>query len=220
MCIILYKPENKNFPSNKTLVNCFQNNPDGAGFAIRYPSGKILIDKGYMTARSFFKRLKTIPSNFAVCIHFRLGTSGGISPEKCHPFPVTSNDILLNSLYYFTDTAIAHNGILGQGSKRMSDTQLFVRDELAPIKNKLFDGDIQKAIVERLNGSNKIIIMSIGKRPVIYGKWKEDSGIYYSNDGYKYNSLISEAMRFNYWRYEKNQFLFKEDDYYSNSYEY
>ena len=46
MCVICYKPKGIAFPEERILQNCFDNNPDGAGFM--WPeNGKVHIRKGF-----------------------------------------------------------------------------------------------------------------------------------------------------------------------------
>ena len=203
MCIIIYKPANIPFPSDDIIKTCFHNNDDGAGIAFKL-NNKVVIDKGYMTVEPLLKKIKKIDPALQVIIHFRLATSGGTSPEKCHPFPISDDEPLLNQLYQYSDIAMAHNGILGAGEKNLSDTQIFIRDELAKLKVRLFNDDVKEALTIALNGSNKVIIMSGNQiDPAIYGQWYFDKGVFYSNDGYKYKKSWMSYSNYNWKKDDK-----------------
>ena len=92
MCIICAKPIGYAMPSDDTIQTMMDNNPDGAGFAIA--DGKsVEIYKGYFTVFELLDALHEMGdlTGCAVVFHTRIGTSGGITSETCHPFPVTSN---------------------------------------------------------------------------------------------------------------------------------
>lgn len=91
MCIIVYKPENKEFPTWATLETCFNNNPDGCGYMF-VKNNQVNIRKGFMTFKQFKKALKQDKQNCGInlpyVMHFRITTHGGTSPQMCQPFPV------------------------------------------------------------------------------------------------------------------------------------
>ena len=63
MCIIVAKEKGQKLPSKDILKTCFNNNDDGAGF-MYVQDGKVIIDKGYMDFKSFYKRVtRTASSN-------------------------------------------------------------------------------------------------------------------------------------------------------------
>ena len=69
MCIIVVKDKNKPLPKLEYLKNCFENNPDGMGF-MYLKNNKVIIDKGYMTYKSFEKRFDKLCkkfNNFKMC---------------------------------------------------------------------------------------------------------------------------------------------------------
>ena len=187
MCILIIKKEDVKNPDKKILQNCFENNDDGAGYAI-YSNNQYHIRKGFMTFNTFYESYiaNVKDSDFAI-IHFRIGTSGVINPGCTHPFPITSNieellcaDIVCNSL-------AAHNGILGAGSDKLSDTMLFVKDVLADseIHDHLNNKAIRLLIGEYI-GSSKLVICK-GKDYWQYGDFIEDKGLLYSNNTYLYS---------------------------------
>lgn len=82
MCIIVAKEKNVGLPTYKQLLNCFEYNNDGAGF-MYVKNNKVIIDKGYMTWKKFYKRYQKLCRKFnnfenqSLIMHFRIGTSSG-----------------------------------------------------------------------------------------------------------------------------------------------
>ena len=53
--------------------------------------GKVHIRKGFMDFESFWNAVKDLPTDKDRVFHFRIATSGKISPECCHPFVLSDN---------------------------------------------------------------------------------------------------------------------------------
>lgn len=195
MCIITYIPAGKNLP-DKIIKIMFKNNPDGAGIAWRAGINQPAhYSKGFMTVQSVVNLFNKIPIEWERALHFRIATSGKISPTCCHPFPLLTNS--LNKLRGEADGVVFHNGIIQfctprEGIKSdMSDTMIFVKDYLSKLKNQLKYKHIQTLIEEATN--SKFLIFNKCEEALRLGQWIEDGGIYYSNTSYKefvYNSCI------------------------------
>ena len=202
MCIAIYKPANAQFPSKETLRNCYINNPDGAGFA--YSDGRaMVIRKGYFDFDSFYGALKKAKKQSRTgdfLIHFRISTQGGINPENCHPFPLSSNTEDLKKRYIRSDYAIIHNGIIPMTSDfygyywkdqdkkySPSDTALFIRDYLTLIINGpgYYKDPRKKTLITRMLESKMAIMYKDGHCELFGSGWKKDNGVWYSNDTYK-----------------------------------
>ena len=111
MCIAIHKPTNKVI-SRSTLENCFNSNPDGAGLAYRNNiEDKITIEKGFFSFEDFYSFYKGLDKSLEMLIHFRIGTSGKLNKNNCHPFLVNGKDALI------------HNGVLNHFpyTKKRSD---------------------------------------------------------------------------------------------------
>src|SRR5210317_419559 len=149
MCIIVSKEKGQRMPTKKTLKCCFDNNKDGAGF-MYVRDGSVQIDKGYMTFRGFWKGLQAqkFTVDDAVIMHFRISTAGKIRPENTHPFPLHKDLEDLCKTRIACKHAVVHNGIIGQGEGKISDTMVFVRDVLADpmIKNNLMRSSVDSLI--------------------------------------------------------------------------
>lgn len=212
MCIIVAKNKAGRLPTIDELKNCFNNNDDGAGF-MYVNNGRVVIDKGYMTIKSFIKRYKKLCKRFnnfenkALVIHCRIGTSGNNSPENCHPYPVNNNLKNLKKLY-FTDTlGVAHNGIISAYNPLkidgdINDTQKFIVKFLSPLyKNyKQFykNEDILNGIENLIK--SKLAILDTNENLKLVGDFINDNELYFSNGTYK------------------NSYWFGYNNYYGNSY--
>lgn len=198
MCIIVYAPSGVKIPDESTLNNCFENNKDGCGFMYAY-NKKVVIRKGFMKFDDFMDNFNNTKHLFCddkditivpVVLHFRIATSGGISPDKCHPFPITDNIDLLNHPHVLCKYGVAHNGIISKGKKDLSDTQEFIINVLS----KLYSGNIlmSDAVNYLLHmSSSKFIIMDKNCNLSIAGTFNKKNEIYYSNyshEKYKYKT--------------------------------
>ena len=188
MCIIIYKPKGKDLSKDleKNLVNSFENNFDGCGFMYSH-NRKVYINKGFMTIEELFSELDKIDmTELNMVFHFRYATFGEISPENCHPFPISNKNKNLRSLITECDQGIAHNGVIKFceiDKSSLSDSQIFIKKYLSKIsKNELKNPVIHELIEKSTN--SKFAIM-INDNVYLIGKYIEDKGIFYSNDSYK-----------------------------------
>lgn len=215
MCIIVYKPQDKEMPSKEILKECFRCNPDGAGYM--FPEDNMVrIRKGFMTFDDFYKALISdytrIGASKAFVMHFRIGTQGGNTPENTHPFPLSKDMKYLKALEVKAKCGIAHNGIISLTSHShtrdyeqvwdeklgmmkyvtktvdYSDTMEFITEYLALIiknKNWYKNEDNVKLIKKLVGTSNKFAIMTEDGNVTLINDFIEDDGIYYSNSSYK-----------------------------------
>lgn len=200
MCIIVVKDKKNKLPKEEYLRNCFENNPDGAGFMYT-KKGSVIIDKGYMTYKNFIKRYKKLCKKFnnfdnkALIMHFRIGTAGANSPQNTHPYPITDDKKLLHKTYLKTDLGIAHNGIISQYNppkniKDINDTQNFIMNYLYPVYSNWGDFYLNYRFREGLEDITNSRLAFLDNRDTIklVGDFEEDEdGIKYSNGNYKKN---------------------------------
>lgn len=201
MCVIVYKNETAKMPSKKILKQCFNNNPDGAGFMYA-KDGKVYIEKGFMTFAQFWKGLSTtrkkVGDNIPYVLHFRITTQAGVRPDCTHPFPLSKNMDDLRKLSTTAEIGVAHNGIItltsgGYGyysyakTVTYNDTMEFITDYLSLIiKDKKFyeDEDTVK-LIAKLCESRLAILDGDGHCQLIGTGWIMDNDVVYSNDSYK-----------------------------------
>ena len=198
MCIAIAKPMGVDIPTDDILTNCFNNNPDGAGFAFNH-NNEVVIRKGYMKLKDFLDAFHKYDKKFdfknrGVLIHTRITTHGGTNPQMCHPFPINSDEGALKKIEYVSPFAVIHNGIISLTSaeatrkKDMSDTAVFVQKYLTKIaKNKKWFGNKANIeLIEELIDSKMAILNGSGKIIMTSG-FTEDNGVFYSNSSYKEN---------------------------------
>lgn len=216
MCIIIAKDKSDRLPTRRELENCFRRNPDGAGFMYT-KGGRVVIDKGYMTAEAFLNRFEHLCSKYdgfkdkALVIHCRIGTAGTNSAKNTHPYPISSSLKKLHKTYTTCSIGIAHNGIITDynppkgDAQDTNDTQRFISTYLAALQrgyNKFYkDDDILEAI-EILSGS-KFAILTKDDELVTIGDFTEEDGLLFSNSTYKdYTYTSSAAYNWRDWYYE------------------
>ncbi len=190
MCIVIIKPSDKKMPKRKVLKNCWDNNPDGAGFMFLNKDKKVIISKGYMVFEDLISGIESYKLDKTACIvfHFRIATAGSIKPANCHPFPNSNKVEDLQALSAVSDYGIAHNGILDYPDDEMndmSDTMTFIRDILHSevILNNLKSPAITSLLQTHIKRSKFAIMGSAGV--VMLGAFLKVGDLYYSNTGYK-----------------------------------
>ena len=195
MCIAIIKERNIELPSDDILKNCWNNNPDGAGFAFAF-NDKVIIKKGYMTFKSFIKALHKYNNKYnlkdcGMLLHFRIATHGAVDQSMTHPFPIIDDDGCLKKTEFVSDYAVIHNGIISLTSyeasknKGLSDTALFIKDYLTKIaQNKDWTKNQSNIeLIEKLIDSKMAILEKNGDIIHTTG-FTEDNGILYSNSSY------------------------------------
>lgn len=188
MCIIAVYPKGTK-PDKKTLETMIRNNPDGVGVA--YNTGReVVFKKGLESAEqvlNFYNQNKREIDFFV--FHARIATSGGVSAEKCHPFPLTANLQLLNVTSGRTATPLCfHNGVFNIPVETgLNDTQTLIKNCLAPLykldKKGVKNGKYIPLIRQLTTGSRFVILTASGVQ--VFGSWEQDKGVYYSNTHYK-----------------------------------
>lgn len=185
MCVAIYKPKGVETPSLETLEKCWNQNPDGAGFAFRTNDKKypVQIAKGFMSWKAFkkaFIKYKLDSLDGDLLLHFRITTHGGTNAANTHPFAISNNIKILRYCDLKTNYALIHNGILPiePSNKTISDTMELCK--------RLADGGYYKDIATVFNlidgmvGTNKIAVMD-SKTVNLFGDWQTVDGVKYSN---------------------------------------
>ena len=185
MCIIAACRAGAPRPDNKTVARMWECNPDGAG--IMWAAGNCVHGrKGFMTLDALQTALACVPDGAPLVIHFRIATSGGINPEMTHPFPVVKGLARLRALQWEASTGIAHNGVLpGLGTKTLSDTAEYIRRVAAPVLASGIDEADKLDILRATSHGSRLALLHAEGRIDLFGDWIEDTGIYYSNSGFR-----------------------------------
>ena len=188
MCIAIAKPLGKKLDQS-VYRNCFSNNDDGAGFAY-VKDGELFTAKGFFTFKDFWDHFAPL-EEYAGLIHFRVGTSGGMNGENCHPWRVLDKregDPI--------DLAFIHNGVISitRRNQSLSDTGNFNEEVLKNLgraypdfwKQKEFKWMLENAI----GSGNKLALMDDKGHTEIFneaaGKW--DNDCWFSNNTFSYCS--------------------------------
>ena len=190
MCIIMYHPRGAKMPEKDVMKECESGNPHGAGLMVKR-DGWLRLWKGFMTFEDLWGayRCEGLVEEDEFAVHFRYATAGGVSKGNCHPFPVVSDEKLLRKLKFKKkdgiEVGMMHNGVLGVGEGDLSDTMVFVRDDLFYLRNEFGS----KAVMDFLDGytkGSKLLIFT--KDGVVKtGEWNEDkkTGLWFSNYGWR-----------------------------------
>ena len=198
MCIIAAKPAGVAMPSRDTIRTMWDGNRDGAGL-MYLEGGKVTIEKGFMTYKSFAKKLDQLEKRLdltrtPVVMHFRITTHGGTKPENCHPFPITDSIGALKKLTSRTDIGVAHNGIIHIIPRSgISDTMEYIASQLAPLKRALprfYENKNAMLLVKNAIESKMAFLTKEGKIYTV-GDFIEDEGVLYSNGSY-----LKPSMRY------------------------
>lgn len=188
MCVICFSPKGVDAPSEEKIKQMFSTNPDGAGYAYEGKGGKVIYRKGFMSVGALLEELYPLEKwkNTNLALHFRIGTAGNNDAHTCHPFPITTDYGTLRRTEG-KGAVLFHNGILAEGGmadRNSSDTQDFVV-AFAPLLRKWHHSSVRDAWIEKIIGTNKLLIMYGKNKYKMYGNWEKDGDLYVSNTNYQ-----------------------------------
>jgi glutamine amidotransferase len=182
MCIAIAKAAGQHI-SEKTLRNCWDANPDGAGYCFVNTSDEITVRK-FMSFKHFYEEFSVVDEAYGdvsdMLIHFRITSRGATRIDNCHPFQINSK------------MAFIHNGTITSmpfdKEHQHSDTFLFNELILQKLPEGWEDNEGIRYLIEDMIGSySKIAMLHAEKGLYIYneekGVWHE--GVWYSNTSYK-----------------------------------
>lgn len=183
MCVIIYKPSGVKRPTKKILKNCWRRNQDGAGFAYLCNDNTWNVYKGFMSFNKFWKAFREhdIQTQHTCIVHFRIKSAGKVTPGSTHPFPITTDVEEMQTQEYNAPSVIFHNGTCGKGEDDLSDTMLFIRDFIAPMRPHIEDPAMKKIHDHLIFETHDRWLITKGNLITRYGNWIEDDGIWYSN---------------------------------------
>lgn len=189
MCIIAYAKNGVQIEEN-VIRTMFEGNPDGAGIMWKpLDGGDIEIRKGFMEAERLLKAWNKIPVECERAIHCRIATSGKISKECCHPFPVRPKTDMMKKSTDKCYMALMHNGVIKQCTPKSgmeatcSDTMVFAAKYLYPLQKQI-DKECVQDLLDSFAAS-RLLIMRANAPTIMLGNWVKDKGVYYSNTSYK-----------------------------------
>lgn len=215
MCVIVAKKKGVEAPSFEILKNCFNNNPDGAGFMYLNPkTNRVQIHKGFMAFEQLQKKLEEVynelgnTKDIPFVYHFRIGTSGGNLPENTHPYPLGRNISNMKKLDFTCSIGVAHNGIITKftpkeknNKRKMNDTQLYIYSKMYKyaFNSKYKTSKIQE-LIENETGSKFAILDTSGDIQLI-GKFNENKGVFFSNYSYEDNKDYLKYLKEDFYGY-------------------
>lgn len=183
MCIAILNKKNS-ILSKETLINSFENNPNGAGFSYCI-NNELIIEKGIFNLDIFLERYKAIKeiATSDVLIHCRISTSGQINTTNCHPFKLPNANI-----------SMVHNGVCCvlnfPKDYKNSDTHYFTNIFLNSITSLNDIKKFKKLISDYIGTSNKFIFIDDTGETLIINKEQgitDTNGNWFSNSSYQYN---------------------------------
>lgn len=207
MCIIATCEGRK--MTSQEVINCFKNNSDGAGVAYYTEDGKIHVEKGFMTLEEFqdyYETLDVLPH----VAHFRIATSGDVSPEMTHPYKIeTESNLMVNG--NVDCPVLFHNGVIGNYNDLylnmltcgmidvlrgpINDTRV------AAVMAAVFDEEVLQSL------SGKFVVMTPNGITTMWGEFENENGVHFSNNGYKriaYTPCVYNADNHRNYNYNKN----------------
>lgn len=198
MCLITVCPKGTvkyNSDIESFVRNGMFTNTHGSGFAYKKNNSKLInLHKGFNTVDELLTELKKLKLklNDELIIHHRIGTSGERNAINMHPFLVSEDSGLLQSIKgEFNIPVMAHNGVFGTYSDHNSpynDTYHFVKDFIAtPEVLNLLKRDSSKfyKMFKPVINNNKLSFLFPDRDLILLGDFTEDNGYYHSNGGYK-----------------------------------
>ena len=102
---------------------------------------------------------------------------------------------------YESDTMTMHNGVMGKGTDKFSDTMLHIKSLLAPLAGMIDDKKFADIFTKLSSASSNRWIIAAEKATLLIGDWEEFEGSYYSNTSYekvkswKKTSIYNEEER-------------------------
>jgi len=188
MCIACLSPAGIIIPKQH-LIESFNHNPDGAGFAYA-ENDELHIEKGFMDFDSFYAAYQPHEEK-AAAVHFRITTHGETDEANTHPFRVGKH------------MAVIHNGIISSvdrtQDKTKSDTFWFNQKILVPIYKRdsrfIFKEHFKELIKEYIGWSKLVFLNNKGHYTIVNeekGEWFE--GVWYSNNSYKETKKKTQSI--------------------------
>lgn len=207
MCIIIAKNAGIPMPSTEILRNCFDNNPDGAGFMLA-AKNNVYGFKGLMTFEEFADELARAEKRFGkldklpVVLHFRITTHGSSVAGNTHPFPLKGGYREMRKTQWCAEQGFAHNGIILQTScdpdvkkHKVSDTMVFAKKYAAPIA-KYASIASDPALLDMLYkiADSKLCFLSKKGKIATRGDFIEQDGVLYSNTSFREDRIASKSV--------------------------
>lgn len=190
MCVILYKPGDK-IVDRETLFNCWQTNPDGAGYSVTLPDGTVEAQKGFMSFQDLYEAVKQYTrKGFELVVHFRITSRGRTNRRQTHPFKKMQSvryakTRIVEPVFYMNGTITGLKLFKG-----MNDTETFIKRY-----GKGFSNDY-KTVVELLQETteSKWLIHAPDGQVYYSSDFIESDGLFYSNLNHEFLNYYSSYL--------------------------
>jgi len=174
--------------------HCYQNNPDGAGFAWysgRRPRRQVAVSKGYMTPEVAWKfYTEHVSETRPHVAHFRIATAGGVSARNTHPFEL-GVPAGAQRLKYETDVGVLfHNGMIIAGGSQLAVDYYMRSGDKTPWPDvndsavAAYYAGFNPAVLTIFAGS-RWALMRLSGITILGTGWVEERGVVFSNMGYR-----------------------------------
>lgn len=176
MCIIIWKPADKEIPKWRLQASMDQNR-HGWGLMWR-EDGRVRTVKSTVM-EDFWKHYDQVKHR-SVAIHFRFRTHGNIDNEQAHPYQILDYDKDGMDLW------LMHNGVIPieTPDKTKSDTWTWIQTYIRPLlKSDLglyHDPEFWKFVRDDVGGSRLMFLDDEGNFQYV-GNWEKIDGCLYSN---------------------------------------
>lgn len=200
MCVILLAESQR--PSLEILTKCNNANSHGIGIAWINKNEKVQYKKG-IELNELYNLIQDL--SFPFSVHFRLASSGGKSELLCHPFEITrESELKLNGE---CDKVLMHNGHIYNWKEYLAATGIYISDDKELMSDSRAIAMIafnNEKFLSILNGCF-VIIDSLGKKFRMFGDFKEEEGIHYSNMFWKFERMHSHIFNHEYYEHYCNE---------------
>lgn len=205
MCVIVSNLDGKTI-SKERLLACQKSYPHGIGLAVIH-DGIVDVRRDFRDVSDLIKRFPSVlTGNQPYVLHFRLSTSGGISPLMRHPHPISDWHKLSRRVNFRTSRILFHNGVVGRGTINQSDTS-----QLAECLTDLPNLKIKNFLQFLSSDSNRFLLLDNGQIDY-FGKWESLDGIKYSNLDWERKTAYRRDYGYAYHHHPNTAWKYKNDD--------
>ena len=169
-----------------------------------FKDGTVIIRKGFMEWGGFCDALEEAceevdEAGTPMALHFRIATHGGIKPQTCHPFAITSVLAKMGASRIEASSGFMHNGTLRglETRKGLSDTMAFVANVLYPLRTmggRIAGDRNAESIMRSVTQGSRFLLFEAPDRVSMFGDWVENRGVFYSNTSYRQVRYLSAPM--------------------------
>lgn len=134
------------------------------------------------TAWNFYAKFPNGPH----VVHFRMGTSGAMSPQLTHPF-IATKESELPLKHSGNDSLLFHNGVVTRWRELCYRHNIEIDDNMSDTRAlAMMVGIYGPSVINKFGAGGRFILLENGVAR-LFGKFIYDTGVYFSNDYYKWS---------------------------------